>query len=182
MNGITASLTAIGASARQVAAVALGGQHARRRAASAIVSPSITRAAALASGTAVALETNGTVRDGARVGLEDVEHVGAERVLDVEQAAHADARGRSPRWPRGSARISASPSVIGGSAHDESPEWMPASSMCSITPPRKSSLAVVERVDVDLDRVVEEPVDQHRVLGADLGGALDVALAARSSS
>ena len=33
-------------------------------------------------------------------------------------------------------RISLSPSVIGGSAHDESPEWMPASSMCSITPPR----------------------------------------------
>ena len=31
-------------------------------------------------------------------------------------------------------------------------------------------VAVEERVDVDLDRVVEEPVDQHRVLGADLGG------------
>ena len=28
--------------------------------------------------------------------------------------------------------------------------------------------AVEERVDVDLDRVVEEPVDQHRVLRADL--------------
>ncbi len=29
---------------------------------------------------------------------------------------------------------------------------------------------VVERVHVDLDRVVEEPVDQHRVTGADVGG------------
>ena len=28
------------------------------------------------------------------------------------------------------------PRVIGGSAQAESPEWMPASSMCSITPPR----------------------------------------------
>ncbi len=32
--------------------------------------------------------------------------------------------------------ISSLPRVIGGSAQDESPEWMPASSMCSITPPR----------------------------------------------
>ena len=32
--------------------------------------------------------------------------------------------------------ISSAPSVIGGSAQLESPEWMPASSMCSITPPR----------------------------------------------
>ena len=31
------------------------------------------------------------------------------------------------------------PRVIGGSAQAESPEWMPASSMCSITPPRYSS-------------------------------------------
>ena len=46
---------------RQVAAVALGGQQPSARS-SAIVSPSITRAAALASGVAVALETNGTVR------------------------------------------------------------------------------------------------------------------------
>ena len=44
----------------------------------------------------------------------------------------------------------------------ESPEWMPASSMCSMTPPMYSSVAVVERVDVDLDRVVEEAVDQQR--------------------
>ena len=35
--------------------------------------------------------------------------------------------------------MSAFPSVIGGSAQDESPECTPASSMCSITPPRNSS-------------------------------------------
>jgi len=32
--------------------------------------------------------------------------------------------------------MSAEPSVIGGNAHEESPEWIPASSMCSMTPPR----------------------------------------------
>ena len=37
-------------------------------------------------------------------------------------------------------------------------------------------LAVEQRVHVDLDRVVDEPVDQHRVLRADRGGPLDVAL------
>ena len=31
--------------------------------------------------------------------------------------------------------------------------------------------AVEERVDVDLDGVVEEAVDEHRVLGGDLGGS-----------
>jgi hypothetical protein len=36
--------------------------------------------------------------------------------------------------------ITSLPSVIGGSEHAESPEWMPASSMCSITPPRYSSV------------------------------------------
>ena len=34
--------------------------------------------------------------------------------------------------------------------------------------------AVVQGVDVDLDRVVDEPVDQDRTVGADLGGGLDV--------
>ena len=40
-------------------------------------------------------------------------------------------------------------------------------------------LAVEERVDVDLDRVVEEPVDQHRVLRADLGRRARCSRAAR---
>ena len=36
--------------------------------------------------------------------------------------------------------------------------------------------AVVERVDVDLDGVLEEAVDQHRVLRADVGRLVDVGL------
>ena len=72
---------------------------------------------------------------GARVGLEDVEHVGGERVLDVEQPAHPDAAAIASVDSR-MRSMSRGPSVIGGSAHAESPEWMPASSMCSMTPPR----------------------------------------------
>ena len=35
---------------------------------------------------------------------------------------------------------SAAPRVTGGSVHEESPEWMPASSMCSMMPPRYMSV------------------------------------------
>ena len=96
------------------------------------------RAAALASGTAVALDTNGTVRD-AR-GL-------ASRTYRTP-AARAYCTFSRPRTPTPAAMASVDsriramyslPSVIGGSAQAESPEWMPASSMCSMTPPRYSS-------------------------------------------
>jgi hypothetical protein len=36
--------------------------------------------------------------------------------------------------------ISLGPRVIGGNAHAESPEWIPASSMCSMIPPRYISV------------------------------------------
>ena len=61
LNGITASLTAIGASpGRSPPSPSADSTPSARRVA--MLSPSITRAAALASGVAVALETNGTVR------------------------------------------------------------------------------------------------------------------------
>ena len=62
LNGSTASLTAIGRVQRQGAAVAARPGSMPSARSSATVAPSITRAAALASGTAVALDTNGTVR------------------------------------------------------------------------------------------------------------------------
>ena len=99
----------------------------------------MTRAAALASGTPVALETNGTVRDARGLASRTYRTSRHERELDVEQAAHADAARRSPRWSAGSARARSAPSVTGGSTQAESPEWMPASSMCSMTPPRNIS-------------------------------------------
>ena len=36
--------------------------------------------------------------------------------------------------------MSLRPNVTGGSAHAESPEWMPASSMCSMIPPMYTSV------------------------------------------
>ena len=95
------------------------------------------RAAALASGTAVALDTNGTVRD-AR---------GLASSTYSTPAASAYCTFSSPRTPTPRAMPSVEVlirsmyswlSVIGGSAQAESPEWIPASSMCSITPPRYS--------------------------------------------
>ena len=62
LNGSTASLTAIGASAGSSPPSPSAGSRPSARS-SAIVAPSMIRAAALASGTAVALETNGTVRE-----------------------------------------------------------------------------------------------------------------------
>ena len=92
----------------------------------------------MASGTAVALDTNGTVRD-AR---------GFASSTYSTPAASAYCTLSSPRTPTPrailcvaslTAAMSPRPRVIGGSAHAESPEWIPASSMCSITPPRYSS-------------------------------------------
>ena len=62
LNGITASLTAIGWSAGSVPPSPVAGSSPQPRS-PAIVSPSMIRAAALASGVAVALDTNGTVRE-----------------------------------------------------------------------------------------------------------------------
>ena len=57
-------------------------------------------------------------------------------------------------------------SVCGGRAQAESPECTPASSTCSITPAiRTSPVAVAHGVHVDLDGVLEEPVDEHGALG-----------------
>ena len=86
----------------------------------------------------------------------------------------ARSSGRRPSAPcaisvvwRRSSSCSAGGSEYGGSEQAESPEWMPACSMCSMMPPIITSVAVADAVDVDLDRVVEEAVEQHRRLLAD---------------
>ena len=91
-------------------------------------------AAALAICTPVALETNGTVRE-AR-GLASITYSTSE--------ASANCRLIRPftPTPRAMASVAArtrsttsGASVMGGSTHAESPEWIPASSMCSMIPP-----------------------------------------------
>ncbi len=133
-NGSTASFTATGASSgsEPPSPSACSIPSARR---DAMDDPSMIRAAALASGTAVALETNGTVRD-AR---------GLASSTYSTPPASAYCTFSRPRTPTPAAiasvaariwAMSPRPMVIGGSAQAESPEWMPASSMCSMTPPR----------------------------------------------
>ncbi len=61
-NGSTASLTATGAPAGSEPPSPSAGSNPSARS-SAMVAPSMIRAAAIASGTAVALDENGTVRD-----------------------------------------------------------------------------------------------------------------------
>ncbi len=98
----------------------------------------MTRAAAAASATPVALATKGTVR--LARGL-------ASKTYSTSWAK-ANCTLIRPRTPMASAskrvasrtcRISSRPRVMGGSTQAESPEWMPASSMCSMIPPRYRS-------------------------------------------
>ena len=105
------------------------------------VRPTAMRAATLASGTPVTLETNGTVREA--------------RGFTSRMKMPRPSRGTAnwtfirPRTP--SSRASARACVLiastvsaasewGGRQQAESPEWMPASSMCSITPPTMTSV------------------------------------------
>ena len=122
-NGSTASLTDTCPRARSP-----GRSRSPRRA------PSMIRQASRASGTPVALETNGTVRE-AR---------GLASSTYSSSPWTANCTLRSPTTPSPSAiarvwaRISSSispPSECGGSTQAESPEWMPASSTCCMTPP-----------------------------------------------
>ena len=79
--------------------------------------------------------------------------------------------------PRVCSRICSSissPSECGGSTQAESPEWIPASSTCCMMPPIQTSLAVAERVDVDLDRVLEEAVEEDLAPVATGSDALEI--------
>ena len=100
--------------------------------------PAMTRAAIRASGTPVALPTNGTVRD-AR---------GFTSSTYTCPSLTAYCTFKSPTTPSSSAnsrvkrRISSSwpgLSRYGGSTQAESPEWTPASSMCCMMPPITTS-------------------------------------------
>ena len=101
-------------------------------------SPSMMRQAILASGTPIALETKGTVRE-AR---------GLASMTDRFPSWTANWTLSSP-WtpsskamPRVCSRIRSSmssPSECGGSTQAESPEWIPASSTCCMIPPIHTS-------------------------------------------
>ena len=172
LNGITASLTAIGPVWLSVAPSPTGRSRpsARRPA---MLAPSITRAAALASGVAVALETNGTVRD-AR---------GLASSTNRVSPASANWMLIRPRTPTPSAMASGGLADPVDHLGPEGDGRQRAGRVAGVDAGLLDVLhhateielaAVVERVDVDLHGVVEELVDQHRVLRGDLGGPVDV--------
>ena len=112
---------------------------------------------------------------GPGVGLDHVEDVVLDRVLDVHQPADADPRGQ----------------LLGGGPdlqqvrRAQGDRRQRAGRVAGVDPGLLDVLhdpaevqvgAVVERVDVDLDGVLQEPVDQHRVVGAHVGGLGDVGL------
>src|SRR5215207_1479973 len=170
LKGITASLTAIGADVSSVEP-SLSRRRRPSPRSSAMVAPSMTRDAALASGVAVALETNGTGR--ARIGLQDVERVPGQRELDVDQPPDSD--------PAGDRLGGAADPVHHLGAQRDRREC--AGRVAGVDPglldvlhhPAEVELGpVVKRVDVDFDRVVEEPVHQHGVGWRYLGSPGDV--------
>ncbi len=96
------------------------------------------RAAILASGRAVALETKGTVRD-AR-GLTSSTKISPSLTANCTFMSPTTSRPRASRrvCSRSRAWIS-SPRLCGGREQAESPECTPACSMCSMSPPMITS-------------------------------------------
>ena len=112
---------------------------------------------------------------GPRIGLQHVEHVVLERVLHVEQADHADAVGDGLGGP--AHRLDVAAAQRHRRQRTRRVAGVDAGLLDVLHDPADVHLgAVAQRVDVDLDGVLEEPVDEHRVLGRQFGGAGDVAL------
>jgi hypothetical protein len=158
LNGSTASFT-------EMCPPTAGGRSSSSSRSSASVAPSITRAAALASGTPVALLTNGTVRD-AR-GLASITKISpsftANCTLSRPRTSSASA---SARVARSICATIVGCSVGGGIAH-AGVAGVHAGLLDVFHHAADDRLAggVADGVDVDLHRVLEEAVDEHRALG-----------------
>src|SRR5204862_281865 len=83
---------------------------------------SMIRAAAFASGTAVALDTNGTVRDARGFASRTYSASSLSAYWTLSSPRTPTPRAIADVYRRISVRCAA-PSVIGGSAHAEAPEW-----------------------------------------------------------
>ena len=159
VNGSTASLTLTWPPVT-------GGTSSPSSRSSARVAPAMTRAATLARGTPVALDTNGTVRLARGLASITKTWSGLDRVLHVERADAPRGRRRSRgcsasitahRRPAERRRRDHAGGVTGvhpgllDVLHDRADEHLAG--------------AVADGVDVDLDGVLEEAVDQDRPLG-----------------
>ena len=123
--------------------------------------PSITRVASLASGTPMALDTNGHGARGARVDLEHVDLLVLDRELDVHQADHAEL----PR-ERARLRLDALDLVVAervGRQRAGGVAGVDAGLLDVLhDAAHHHALAVGDGVHVDLEGVLEELVDQDR--------------------
>ena len=99
---------------------------------------------------------------GARIHLEHVDHAVLDRVLHVDQADDAERLRERDGVLAHRRRGRCSPIRYGGSTHAESPEWMPGVLDVLHDAADHDALAVGDRVDVGLERVLEEAVDEHR--------------------
>ena len=154
-NGSTASFTA-------TCPPAAGSGNTPVSRSSASVAPTMSRAATLASGTPVALLTNGTVRLARGFAsmiqtwpslhrvlhveqTDDVERVGERARVRLDRREHVGGERRRRDRARGVAGVHACFLDV---LHDPADEHVTG--------------AVAQRVDVDLDRVLEEAVDERR--------------------
>lgn len=169
--GMTASFTAIGAES----STAVPSPWRRRTPASrscAMLSPSMSRAAAFMSWVLVAFDTNGTVRDARGFASSTYSTSPCSAYWMFGQPLDADpARDRLGRFADAVDDLLA-----------ERDRRQRARRVAGMDPGLLDVLhdaaqvelgAVVGGVHVDLDRVVEEPVDQHRRLRGDEGRAVD---------
>ncbi len=121
------------------------------------------RAAALASGTAVAFDVNGTVRDARGFASRTYKRLFLQRVLHVQQPAH-------PAAQRDRLGVGADPLDVAAAQRDRRQHaggvaGVDAGLLDVLHHAAEVDLgAVAERIDVDLDGVVQEPVDQHRLV------------------
>ena len=121
----------------------------------------------MATGTPVALATKGTVRLARGLASSTKTWPSFTAYCTFSRPTHLEGLGQGPGVAPRAGRAPRRGRVWGGRAQAESPEWTPASSTCSMTPAMSTSPACVAHgVDVDLDGVLQEPVDQHRPLGA----------------
>ena len=179
MNGSTASLTEIGASSGTSEPSRAGSIPSRFS--SAIELPVMMSDGGLGERDAERLRHERHRAARPRVRLEHVEHAGPDRELHVEQAAHADALGDL------AGRLDDLALHVAAEGHGRQGArrvaGMDAGLLDVLHDPADVQLgSVVERVDVDLERVVEEPVDQQRRPGADdrlLAHAVEVVLERR---
>jgi len=103
---------------------------------------------------------------GARVHFENVNCVPLNGVLHVHEPDDLKRDWRGASCNRESWSSTVGVRLTGGRTQLESPEWTPASSMCSMMPPNDDIAAVGERVYVDFRGFFQELVYEHRFRGA----------------